>query len=96
VNTEDDKLNNALHLAVKEANINVVKVRSTIGQTLGEGEFHDQGDNLKKEYYLLIVTETTNYVLRATNHRAANRPARGWLPEGRFVMPANYYPFSVP
>jgi hypothetical protein len=32
------------------------------------------------------------------NHRAAERPAGGWPPEGRIVMtpwPSNYYPFSV-
>jgi hypothetical protein len=31
------------------------------------GEFHDQGDNVEKEYYLLIVIQTTKYALRATN-----------------------------
>jgi hypothetical protein len=51
-----------------------------------DGEFHDQGDNVKKEYYYLIITETTKYALRAANRRAADRPAKGWLPEGHIVM----------
>jgi hypothetical protein len=29
-----------------------------------KGEFHDQGDNVKKEYYYSIVTKTTKYTLR--------------------------------
>jgi hypothetical protein len=38
------------------------------------GEFQDQGDNVKK------------YTLKAANHRAADRPAWGWPPEGRIIM----------
>jgi hypothetical protein len=36
----------------------------------------------------------------AANPLAANRPARGWPPEGHIIMtpelPPNYYPFSIP
>jgi hypothetical protein len=68
---------------------------------LTTGKFHDQWHNVKKMiYYYSTITETTNYAFRVANPRAANRPAGGWLPEGRIVMtpylPPNYYPNSVP
>jgi hypothetical protein len=59
------------------------KVKLTVG------EFHDQGDNVRKHYYLSILTETTKYALRAAKPCAADRPARVWLPP-------NSRPFSVP
>jgi hypothetical protein len=34
------------------------------GQLDSESEFHDQGENVAKYYYQLIVTETTKYALR--------------------------------
>jgi hypothetical protein len=47
-----------------------------------KGEFYDQGDNVKKEYYKLIVTKNINYALQATRHRAADsRPVSG-CPQG--------------
>jgi hypothetical protein len=45
-----------------------------------------RGTMLKKEYYLVIVTETTEYARRAANSRAANRPVGGLPPEGRIIL----------
>jgi hypothetical protein len=54
---------------------------------------------LRNTITILMVTKNIEYALRAANPRVADRPAGGWLPEGRFIMtsrrPANYYPFSV-
>jgi hypothetical protein len=43
-------------------------------RTIVQGEFHNQGDNVKNEYYYLIVTQTTKYAQQAANLRAADRP----------------------
>jgi hypothetical protein len=69
-------------LTMVQRSITTALVRAT---TPG-GEFHDQRDNVKKEYYKLIVTETTKYALRAGNSRVADRPARGWPPETCIIM----------
>jgi hypothetical protein len=50
-------------------------VNSTIRRTMLK-------DNVKKQYYYLIVTKITKYVLRAANSQAAARPARGSCPLG--------------
>jgi hypothetical protein len=50
--------------------------------TQPEGELHDQGDNVRKYHYYLIVTETTKYAPRAADPRGPGQPI-GLLGVGR-------------
>jgi hypothetical protein len=40
---------------------------TNFGPLCSGGEFHDQGENVKKENYYLIVFQATKYVFRAAN-----------------------------
>jgi hypothetical protein len=52
-------------------------------------ECHGQADHVKKEHYLLRVTENTKYALRVANPLEASRPAGGWPPESISSWPLN-------
>jgi hypothetical protein len=45
-----------------------------------KGEFHDQGENVKKYLYLLIITKTTK------KWPCGQPDPRDWPPGGRIVM----------
>jgi hypothetical protein len=49
-------------------------------------EFHDQADNVKNEYYKLLITKNIKYIQRAANSQAADRPAWGWSPAGHIII----------
>jgi hypothetical protein len=47
----------------------------------------------------VVVTENTKYALKVANPWAADRPAKGWPPEGHIITtpqwPSKYYPFRI-